>query len=81
MADDDPVRDLNNFLQGQPGNLSRLLNFASHQTGPNNQAKHTGTYTFRGVVVGTGEGTSKATAKRGAAIQALQYFRAHGIPE
>jgi hypothetical protein len=28
-----------------------------------------------------GEGTRKAAAKRAAAVQALQYFHAHGIPE
>jgi len=33
----------------------------------------------RGVTVGTGIGTAKALAKRGAAVQALQYFKAHGI--
>ncbi|KAH9998293.1 hypothetical protein BJV77DRAFT_1064820 [Russula vinacea] len=81
MAGDDPVRDLNNYLQGQPGNLTQHLNFATEKTGPDSQAKHTGTYTFRGVVVGTGEGTRKAAAKRAAAVQALQYFHAYGIPE
>jgi len=34
----------------------------------------------RGVTVGTGIGTAKPLAKRGAAVQALQYFKAHGIP-
>ena len=35
----------------------------------------------RGVVVGTGNGTSKAIARRNAATNALQYLRAQGIPE
>ncbi|KAH9071596.1 hypothetical protein EDB83DRAFT_2517415 [Lactarius deliciosus] len=82
MESSDPVRDLNNFLQGQPnGNLTALLQFRSEQTGPNNQATHQVTYTFRGVVVGTGIGTTINLAKRAAAIQALQYFRTQGIPE
>lgn len=100
---EDPVRDLNNFLQ--VGALVPWLMFSSVQTGPCNQAVHIGTYTcepvshpppsssscrpviltltapVRGVVIGTDSGTTKASAKRKAAMQALQYFRAHGIPE
>jgi hypothetical protein len=38
-----PVRDLNNFLQVRA--LVPWLKFASVQTGPHNQAVHTGTYT------------------------------------
>jgi hypothetical protein len=37
------------------------------------------TVPVRGNVVGTGTGTAKPVAKRNAAIQALQYFRAHGV--
>ncbi|KAI9508136.1 hypothetical protein F5148DRAFT_1284396 [Russula earlei] len=79
---EDPVRDLNNFLQEvrKPENLVPLLRFTSVQTGPNNEAKHHGTYSFRGVNVGTGIGNTKAIARRGAAVQALVYFRTHGIP-
>jgi hypothetical protein len=99
----DPVRDLNNFLQVRA--LVPWLKFANVQTGPNNQAVHTGTYTcepvshpppsssscrpviltltapVRGVVIGKGSGTTIASAKRVAAVRALQYFRTHGIPE
>lgn len=77
---EDPVRDLNNLLQGQPsGNLTPLLQFRSEQTGRNDQATHQVTYTFRGVDVGTGTGTAITLAKRAAAIQALQYFRTQGV--
>ncbi|KAH9983198.1 hypothetical protein BJV74DRAFT_886989 [Russula compacta] len=80
---DDPIRDLNNFLQGirKPENLVPLLRFSTVQTGPNNQATHTGIYRFRNIVVGTGVATAINVAKRVAASQALQYFRTHGIPE
>ncbi|KAH9002436.1 hypothetical protein EDB86DRAFT_2827380 [Lactarius hatsudake] len=74
MEGSDPVRDLNNFLQGHPsGNLTSLLRFRNEQTGPNNQATHQGTYTYltvnafaavRGVIVGTGRGTAIGVAKR-----------------
>ncbi|KAI9467319.1 hypothetical protein BJY52DRAFT_1182756 [Lactarius psammicola] len=77
----DPVRDLNNFLQGQPGgNLTPLLQWRNEQSGPNNQAIHQGTYIFRNVAIGTGVGTSIGLAKRDAAIKALQYFRVYGVP-
>jgi len=75
----DPNRDLGNFLQEV--NLVPLLQFTCVQAGPNNQPIHTGTYTFRDVVVGQGSGTTIASAKRAAATQALQYFRTSGIPE
>ena len=35
----------------------------------------------RDIVVGKGRGLSIIQAKSAAAIQALQYFRTHGIPE
>jgi len=78
MAGDDPVRELNSFLQLT--SVPHLL-FSNVQEGPNHQPTHTGTYTFRGVVVGTGTATAKYMAKRQAATQALQYFSRHGIPE
>ncbi|KAI0298834.1 hypothetical protein BC826DRAFT_1102896 [Russula brevipes] len=80
---DDPIRELNNYLQGvmRGVNLVPLLIFTSAQEGPNNQAVHTGTYKFRGKVVGTGVGAAIAIAKRIAATHALQYFRANGIPQ
>jgi len=79
----DSVIELNNFLQEvkRPVNLAPFLHFTSVQTGPDNQATHAGTYTFRGVVVGRGSGLSKAYAKRAAAEGAMWYFRIHGIPE
>jgi len=79
----DPLRRLNTYLQTvqRPSNLVPLLAFTSEQWGPKHQAVHQGTYTFRGVVVGQGQGSSKAMAKRAAAIQALQHFSTHGIPE
>ncbi|KAI0248820.1 hypothetical protein BJV78DRAFT_1284475 [Lactifluus subvellereus] len=78
----DPVRDLNNYLQEiqKPTTLVPFLRFSSVQQGPNHQAVHVGTYTFRDVVIGTGEGISKGIARNAAATQGLQYLHTHGIP-
>ncbi|KAI0248798.1 hypothetical protein BJV78DRAFT_1284457 [Lactifluus subvellereus] len=75
-----PVGDLNDYLHEiqEPKNLVPLLHFTSVQTDPSQV--HTGTYTFREVIVGTGRGITTADAQRAAARQALQYFSTHGIP-
>jgi hypothetical protein len=40
-ADRDPVRDLNNALQGHPtGNLTTQFSWVLKQTGPNHQITH-----------------------------------------
>jgi len=80
---DDPIRDLNNYLQRvmRGVNLVLFLSFTAVKEGPDNQPVHTGTYKFRGKVVGTGVGPAIAIAKRIAATQALQYFHANGIPQ
>jgi len=76
------VVTLNNFLQAHPsGNLVSNLSWTVTQEGPNNQATHTATLMFRGVIVGRGSGTSKSRAKEAAAVQAVQYFREIGVPE
>ncbi|KAI0248819.1 hypothetical protein BJV78DRAFT_1284474 [Lactifluus subvellereus] len=78
----DPVRDLNNYLQEvQDGiDLTPFLHFTKKQMGPNNQAVHTVTYTFKNVEIGTGRGTSIGQAKSAAATQGLRYLRTRGIP-
>jgi len=76
----DPVRDLNNALQGYPtGNLTPQLSWEERVEGPNHQVTHFATAKFRGVDVGRGRGVSKGVAKREAAIQALQNLKAAGI--
>ncbi|KAI0248821.1 hypothetical protein BJV78DRAFT_1284476 [Lactifluus subvellereus] len=78
----DPVRDLNNYLQEiqKPTNLAPLLQWSCVQNGPNHQATHIGTYTFRNVVIGRGEGVTINLAKSVAATQGLQYLHTNGIP-
>ncbi|KAH9961996.1 hypothetical protein BGW80DRAFT_1463639 [Lactifluus volemus] len=75
--EEDPIRALNNLLQGTNPSLNHFLSWTSEQTGPNHQAWHKGQYTFRGVVVGYGEGLSINQAKYHAAKQALQHFQTH----
>ncbi|KAH9983197.1 hypothetical protein BJV74DRAFT_47364 [Russula compacta] len=75
---EDPVRDLNNFLQGLPGgNLAKDLNWVLQREGPEHGVTYHITAIFRGVTVGVGHGTSKGAAKRDASVQALQYLRLH----
>jgi len=78
----DPIRELNNYLNEihNPENLIPFLQFSTVQSGPNSQAIHTATYTFYGIVVGIGTGTTISSAKRNAATHALLYFRTQGIP-
>ncbi|KAN0128578.1 hypothetical protein V8E53_013623 [Lactarius tabidus] len=74
----DPVRDLNNFLQGQPeGNLTRDFRWISKKEGPQHGVTYHVTAVFRGVDVGIGHGTSLASAKRDASMQALEYLKSH----
>jgi hypothetical protein len=62
----------------RPGTLGRIPVSEFHTILP---TYHThATVSVRGVTVGTGPGNSINGAKRSAAIQALQYFRARGIP-
>ncbi|KAI9443882.1 hypothetical protein H4582DRAFT_2071400 [Lactarius indigo] len=72
----DPVRDLNNYLQGHPmGNLTPLLSWETTQEGPQNQVKHYATAKFQGQSIGHGHGQYKNGAKAMAAAAALQYLR------
>jgi len=74
----DPVRDLNNFLQGQPGGtLIREFKWISMREGPDHGAIYHVTAVFRGVNVGIGHGSSIGSAKREASVQALEYLRSH----
>ncbi|KAH9998290.1 hypothetical protein BJV77DRAFT_981079 [Russula vinacea] len=82
----DPVRDLNNFLQGQPGgSVTKDFKWNLTKEGPEHDivyhvtavCKHT---PFRGVNVGVGHGSSMGSAKRNASVQALQYLKQHVIP-
>ncbi|KAI0248823.1 hypothetical protein BJV78DRAFT_1232731 [Lactifluus subvellereus] len=74
----DPVRDLNNFLQGQPGgSLTREFKWISMREGPDHGAIYHVTAVFRGVNVGIGHGSSMGSAKREASVQALEYLRSH----
>jgi len=75
----DPVRDLNNFLQGQPeGNLTKEFKWVSLHEGPQHNAIYHVTAVFRGVDVGVGHGSSLTSAKRDASVQALAYLKSHG---
>ncbi|KAI0306876.1 hypothetical protein B0F90DRAFT_1665249 [Multifurca ochricompacta] len=75
----DPVRDLNNFLQGQPGgSLTKDFMWVSKKEGPEHGAIYHVTAIFRGVHVGVGHGSSIGSAKRDASVQALEYLRSHG---
>ncbi|KAI0265066.1 hypothetical protein BC834DRAFT_192783 [Gloeopeniophorella convolvens] len=77
-----PVRDLNNFLQGQPGgNLAQELLWKVTKTGPEHSTTFHVTATFRGVDIGVGHGTSRGSAKRDASVQALQYLRSNGLSD
>ncbi|KAH9005386.1 hypothetical protein EDB86DRAFT_1438959 [Lactarius hatsudake] len=72
----DPVRDLNNFLQGHSrGNLTTLLSWEMTQQGPQNQVTHYATAKFQRQAIGYGNGLSKGGAKAMAAVEALQYLR------
>ncbi|KAN0140806.1 hypothetical protein V8E53_001250 [Lactarius tabidus] len=78
----DPVRDLNNYLQGhQNSSLRSQFSWVLRQEGPNHQVTHhaTATCEFRGNDIGHGRGSAPSLAKRDAAIQALQHLRAKGI--
>jgi len=73
----DPVRDLNNFLQGHPsGNLTPQFSWDAKQEGPGHQVIHLVTAKFRGVEIGCGRATAMGPAKKEAAIIALQRLRA-----
>ncbi|KAH9002437.1 hypothetical protein EDB86DRAFT_309095 [Lactarius hatsudake] len=75
----DPVRDLNNFLQGQPGgNLTKEFTWISKKEGPEHGVTYHVTAVFRGVNVGVGHGSSMGSAKRDASVQALAYLKSHG---
>jgi len=71
----DPVRDLNNYLQGHPGgNLTRYLSWAMNEDGPDHQRTHYATAKFNGRDIGFGRGLSKGRAKSEAAERALKYL-------
>ncbi|KAI0248818.1 hypothetical protein BJV78DRAFT_1156244 [Lactifluus subvellereus] len=76
----DPVRDLNNYLQGHPkGNLTPSFSWCMSRSGPDHQATHYATAKFEGAEIGHGRSFSIGNAKRLAAMEALQYLRAtHG---
>ncbi|KAF8266748.1 hypothetical protein EI94DRAFT_1802628 [Lactarius quietus] len=73
---EDPVRDLNNYLQGHPrGNLVPLLSWTTTVDGPCHQVTHYATANFQRQAIGSGSAVSKGNAKAAAAIEALQYLR------
>jgi len=77
----DPVRDLNNFLQGQPGgNATREFEWILTKEGPEHGTIYHVTAVFRGVNVGVGHGSTKGIAKRNASVQALEYLKTHVPP-
>ncbi|KAI0251657.1 hypothetical protein BJV78DRAFT_1209715 [Lactifluus subvellereus] len=81
LVDEDPRRQLNDYLQGHPaGNLGPLLSWEVSRTGPDHQAIFHVTARFRGVEIGYGEGISIGSAKRVAAGFALRYLRDVGVP-
>ncbi|KAI9439540.1 hypothetical protein H4582DRAFT_1535387 [Lactarius indigo] len=72
----DPVRDLNNYLQGHPsGNLTSQLSWELMQEGLSHELTYNAYAKFRGVEIGHGCGASKSLAKREAAVQALQRLK------
>jgi dsRNA-specific ribonuclease len=91
----DPVRDLNNYLQGHPrGNLTIYFSWVMKQSGPGHQVTHTAvancesfdriknyalSYAVNGTEIGSGRSFSMGNAKREAAMQALQYFSVNKI--
>ncbi|KAN0136184.1 hypothetical protein V8E53_006044 [Lactarius tabidus] len=76
MSQQDPVRDLNNYLQSYPGgNLSSQLSWVTTHDGPQHQVTHYATANFQRQAIGSGRGVSKGLAKAAAAIQALQYLQ------
>ncbi|KAF8464971.1 hypothetical protein DFH94DRAFT_699030 [Russula ochroleuca] len=77
----DPVRDLNNFLQGQPGgSATKDFKWNLSKEGPEHDTVYHVTAIFRGVNVGVGHGSSMGSAKRNASMQALEYLRQHVPP-
>ncbi|KAH9998292.1 hypothetical protein BJV77DRAFT_981093 [Russula vinacea] len=77
----DPVRDLNNFLQGQPGgSVTKDFKWNLTKEGPEHDTIYHVTAVFRGVDVGVGHGSSMGSAKRNASVQALEYLRQHVPP-
>ncbi|KAH8991276.1 hypothetical protein EDB92DRAFT_1946072 [Lactarius akahatsu] len=71
----DPVRDLNNYLSGHPaGYLTPHLSFEMRQYGPNSQATHDAIAKFRGVEISRGKGLTIGSARRMAAVSALQHL-------
>ncbi|KAH9972979.1 hypothetical protein BGW80DRAFT_277881 [Lactifluus volemus] len=74
----DPVRDLNNYLQGQRcGNLAGELMWISMRQGPGHCPVYHVTAVFRGVNIGIGHGPSLGSAKQGASVQALEYLQSN----
>ncbi|KAH9011721.1 hypothetical protein EDB83DRAFT_2523350 [Lactarius deliciosus] len=72
----DPVRDLNNFLQGHSrGNLTHLLSWETTHSGPQHQVTHYATAKFQQREIGHGQGLSKGNAKAVAAAEALRYLQ------
>jgi len=73
----DPVRDLNNHLQGLPGNLTKYFKWTSMKEGPKHNTIYHVTAVFRDVNIGIGHGSSMSAAKREASTQALVYLKSH----
>jgi hypothetical protein len=78
-----PIRELNIFLQEvqKPRDLTQFLSYRNRTSGPMHQVTHYGEYIFRNLPVGRGVGITMHIAKSAAATQALQFFRANGVPE
>jgi len=73
--------ELNNFLQEHPtGDLTPFLHYALTRYGPDHSAVHVARAIFRGNSYGEGRGTRMGVAKREAAMRALEYFLANGVP-
>ncbi|KAI9508137.1 hypothetical protein F5148DRAFT_1199118 [Russula earlei] len=71
----DPVRDLNNFLQGHPrGNLTPYFSWSLDKDGPDHQKIHYAIAKLNGTNIGSGQGFAIGNAKRDAATRALQYL-------
>ncbi|KAI0294376.1 hypothetical protein BC826DRAFT_1011968 [Russula brevipes] len=74
--------ELNNYLQGHPsGNLTPFFTYTMSQSGNDLQPTHHTTARFAGNIVGEGRGKTKGASKRAAAMNALQHFKVHGIPD
>ncbi|KAI0298239.1 hypothetical protein BC826DRAFT_120695 [Russula brevipes] len=73
--------ELYNFLQGhQAGNLTRSFRWVMEQEGNNSDATHIAKAKYGDETYGEGRGRSRRAAKRIAVEQALDHFKAQGVP-